>query len=204
MRHVLQAAVHLIPLIELEFKVFDKLGTTLDLQLDNVLVLKLPLEFDKKTHVIKPRELSDRETVAFDARGLLQDMPLVVRSATELALHSWHGSGFTSMVNPSGWGNMFLFLFRRNAPGPPPPGPGPWPGGVGVLPNTNTTEKPQVNGCLEGYYIVDFSVGATGPFKIRLLFGFTLDQNTRFWFFRKVNTLFMVSNSPPSHFIRAT
>ena len=161
-----------------------------------MLVLKLPIEADQKTQVIKPRELSEAGTVAFDGRGLLQDMPLVVRSATELALRSWHGSGPASMVNPSGWSNIFFSLFRRNAPAPAPapaPGPGPWPGGVGVLPNTNTTKKYAVRGCLEGYYIFDVSIGGTGPFKIRLLFGFTLDQNTRLWFFRKVDTLYMVS-----------
>lgn len=206
MRNVLQAAFHLIPLVELEFKIFDKFGTTLDLQVDNVIVLKLPIEADAKTQVIKPREFSEEGTVAFDARGLLQDMPLFVRSATELALRSLHGSGSTNIVNSSGWGYMFFSLFRRNAPAPPAPaplapGPGPWPGGVGELVNTNTTKKPAVTGCFEVYYILDISVGFTEALKILRL---NLDQNSRFWLFRKVVTLIMVSNSLPSHFIRGT
>lgn len=154
-------------------------------------MLKLPIEADEKTQVIKPRGFSEAGPAAFDARGLLHGMPLVVRSVTELALRFWHG---TNMENLSGGGHAFFSLFRRVPPASPPavaPGPGPWPGGIGPLENTNTTKKGAVNGCVEGYFIFDVSAGFT---KILPLFGFNLDQNSRLWFYRNVETLEMVSD----------
>ena len=188
MRGAVQGDVHLIPTLAFGLDFLGKFETTLNFQVDMMLVQYLRVEQLAKTQNIKPRKFSETEpgssNVVFDVKGLLHDMPLVAKSVAELALRFWHGSDPSNMeiTKYSGAAHPTLPSLRRRSA----PGPAPWPGGTGPLSHDGSTEGPATDACLETFFIAELVIAAVEAF-------WKLDTNSQIVPWRRVDTLDMVS-----------
>lgn len=194
MRGAVQGDVHLIPTLAFGLDFLGKFETTLNFQVDMMLVQYLRVEQLAKTQNIKPRKFSetkaDTSNVVFDVKGLLQDMPLVAKSVAELALRSWHRSDPSKMeisMHNGAEDPTFSSLRRRLSPGPAP-----WPGGTAPLSHIGSTEGPAIDACLETFLIIEIIAAFIDALPVWL---FKLDTNSQLVFFRRVDTLDMVSTS---------